>query len=131
MDTIQREEKAEVARREPSYCFLLETFERVRDDMRSGLESMKALVSSLYFLVFSLATRVISIGVSLVVESNSFIFFKTFDLSLRRRYAFLGVQRTCGKFGTCCILFSVFENVFFQSLEFSAGSGAKPSHQRL
>ena len=37
---------------------------------------MKALVSSLYFLVFSLATRVISIGVSLVVESNSFIFFK-------------------------------------------------------
>ena len=76
MDTIQREEKAEVARRETSYCFLLETFERVRDDMRSGLESMKALVSSLYFLVFSLATRVISIGVSLVVESNTFIFFK-------------------------------------------------------
>ena len=74
MDTIQREEKAEVARRKTSYCFLLETFERVRDDMRSGLESMKALVSSLYFLVFSLATRVISIGVSLVVESNTLSF---------------------------------------------------------
>ena len=40
------------------------------------------------------------------------------------------VQRTGGKFGTRCILFSVFENIFSHTLEFSAVGGAKPSHHR-
>ena len=35
------------------------------------------------------------------------------------------------RFGTCCILFSVFVFVFFQTAEFSAVSGAKPSHHSL
>ena len=40
------------------------------------------------------------------------------------------VQRTGGKFGTRCILFSVFENISSQTFEFSAVGGAKPSHHR-
>ena len=54
-------------------------------------------------------------------------------LSQRKRtqllYLFV-VQRTGGKFGTRCILFSVFENIFSHTLEFSAVAGAKPSHPR-
>ena len=54
-------------------------------------------------------------------------------LSQRRRpqlvHLFI-VQRTGGKFGTRCILFSVFENIFSHTLEFSAVGGAKPSHHR-
>ena len=66
----------------------------------------------------------------LVIYPDLFVAFSTRKNAACPSVHLFIVQKTGGKFGTRCVLFSVFENIFSHTLEFSAVAGAKPSHPR-